>query len=570
MQGFLIALLVCSVTMSALGLFYMAVTPLLAKRYCVVSRYYAWLVFVIGLIIPFRPHFSRAFVQVDMPGYAAAPMIQLGRGAPVAVPAPMQNALPSALPQVSWWQIAGAVWLAGMILFLAYHAVKHCRFFKLAKRWSDNVTDGHTLSLLENLKIQMGISQKIGLQVCDGIGSPMLIGFVFPRILLPNAAFSEEELQFILKHELVHFKQKDLWYKALVLVATAVHWFNPLVYLMARAIGVQCELSCDERVVRGTGADTRQYYSQTIIGVVRYQSKLKTALSTNFYGGKKGMKTRIFSIMDMSKKKAGAAVLCSALILTLGTGAAFAANTEIEKPSQTAKVGTEITPWISVNFLPAPEVYAKYAALGIGISADGTKLLYEGQTVGMFVDEKSDTEAFYLDGAGVLNLAVSRNAAGEIKGIERMSAQKARTYYENFFAEELAPGVIANVSEDSARDLAQDTVQENVQVGPNKYEQYQPFRIACSDGALYFHGQRVKFLIDQPAAGGADTLWTDDAGTVNLSVVRDASGHISGIERISDEKAQEYRSASEEYSQSALNELEDKIAARLNELYPEN
>lgn len=53
MQNFMIALLTCSVSMSALALFYMAVTPLLARRYSAKGRYYAWLIIVIGLIIPF-------------------------------------------------------------------------------------------------------------------------------------------------------------------------------------------------------------------------------------------------------------------------------------------------------------------------------------------------------------------------------------------------------------------------------------------------------------------------------------------------------------------------------------
>ena len=51
MQNFIITLLTCSVTMSALALLYMAITPLLAKRYSEKSRYYAWLIIVVGLIV---------------------------------------------------------------------------------------------------------------------------------------------------------------------------------------------------------------------------------------------------------------------------------------------------------------------------------------------------------------------------------------------------------------------------------------------------------------------------------------------------------------------------------------
>ena len=78
MQNFVITLLTCSVTMSALALFYMAVTPLLSRRYSEKGRYYAWLIVVIGLIIPFRPQWSNAIVKMDMPSETAAPVIQIG------------------------------------------------------------------------------------------------------------------------------------------------------------------------------------------------------------------------------------------------------------------------------------------------------------------------------------------------------------------------------------------------------------------------------------------------------------------------------------------------------------
>ena len=260
MQNFIITLLICSITMSALALLYMAATPLLAKRYSVSGRYYAWLIFVIGLIIPFRPRLGNPIVRVDLPGNTALPVLRLGNAAPVMVPS--NDALPSAVPNIQWWQIVAGVWLAGMFLFLAYHLVKHYRFLKLAARWGEDIADKQTLALLENLKAQMGISRKIGLQSCGSVGSPMLIGFIHPKIILPNKDFALDELRFILKHELVHFKRKDLWYKSLVLIAAAIHWFNPLIYLIVKAIDIQCELSCDAEVVRNMGADIRLSYSE--------------------------------------------------------------------------------------------------------------------------------------------------------------------------------------------------------------------------------------------------------------------------------------------------------------------
>lgn len=104
---------------------------------------------------------------------------------------------------------------------------------------------------------------------------------------------------------------------------------------MAKAIAVQCELSCDMEVVKNTEIDKRQLYSETILSVAKNNGRMQTAFSTNFYGGKKEMKNRISSIMDGTKKKTGTLILCAAIILTLGSGVVFAAgtdNTEKLKP----------------------------------------------------------------------------------------------------------------------------------------------------------------------------------------------------------------------------------------------
>lgn len=203
-----------------------------------------------------------------------------------------KGVVPTFVPMLSWWESAAVVWLAGMMVFLIFHGVRHYRFVKMASRWWETVTDEPILVLFHNLKTQMGIPQSIGLQICGIIGSPMLLGFIRPRILLPGTEFADDELLLILKYELVHYNRKALWYKCLVLTAAAIHWFNPIVHLMAKAINLQCELSCNAEVVNSTGIETRRYYNEIIISVIRRQSKLKTALSTNFYWKKVYRKRR--------------------------------------------------------------------------------------------------------------------------------------------------------------------------------------------------------------------------------------------------------------------------------------
>ena len=336
MQSFIIALMACSVTMSVLALFFIAITPILKKRYSDKGRYYAWLIIVIGLIIPFRPQFSNAIVKMNIPSDTSTPVLQIVNGMPNAIaPVPYEF-------NISWWQIAAVIWLAGVIVFVAFHAIKHYRFVKTTTRWSESITDEQEVALFQSVKEEMGITKSIGIYHCPFVNSPMMIGLVKPLILLTTAELTRDELRFIIKHELTHYKRNDLLYKYLVLAATAIHWFNPAVYLIAKAIEILCEISCDTEIVRSTDEDTRQHYSETIVGVVKYQSKLRTALSTNFYGGKQGMKNRITSIFDTNKKRTGAIIVCIAIILTLGTGAAFAISAQAEKTGY-----TENTPGIA-------------------------------------------------------------------------------------------------------------------------------------------------------------------------------------------------------------------------------
>ena len=137
-----------------------------------------------------------------------------------------------------------------------------------------------------------------------------MIGFKNSTILLPDNNIAADKLYFVLKHELVHFKRKDLWYKSLVILTSAIHWFNPLMPLISKNVHVLCEVSCDDEIVKNTDISTRCQYSETIVDLIKNHSKQTTLLSTSFNGGKKGMKKRITSIMDTSKKSLAACWYC--------------------------------------------------------------------------------------------------------------------------------------------------------------------------------------------------------------------------------------------------------------------
>lgn len=576
MQGFVITLLTCSVTMSVLALFYMAITPLLAKRYSEKGRYYAWLIIVIGLIIPFRPQFNNTIIRVDIPSRAAGPIIQAENNQMGNIQtgniqtgniqteniqnenvmnldvSDVSTVSPIAIPSISWWQITVVIWLVGMISFLAYHIIKHYCFVKMTGRWSESITEEQTLNLFQSLKTEMGITRNIKLYQCISAVSPMMIGFANPRILLPKSDLSHDEIYFILKHELVHFKRKDLLYKCFILAAAAIHWFNPIVHLAAKAIAAGGELSCDAEVVRNCNEDTRQHYTETIISVIRHQSKINTALSTNFYGGKNGMKRRIYSIMDTGRKKIGIMILCCMLVMTLATGKAFAAKTSAAPDDQTVSQATESTitrldpvsgktqySWDSGKTWTAltdEEYSAMFSSLNIEWwTYDGYKKWMEEQIEALQV-MADDGVPDYYDKTGVL------------RELTQADVEEAVVRYQSIL-DRIKSGqrVSKTVNESTDTVITSDTgnimsttespalraitnyaeVQKQTEADTARsYEKYASFGLIYRNGELFYKDEAVRCFDDWYSLGEnmqAGRSYLGEGGTVDVYAVRDFS-----------------------------------------------
>lgn len=84
-------------------------------------------------------------------------------------------------------------------------------------------------------------------KVCQGyrVAVPFIHGVLRPCIYLPVQTYSEEELEMILTHELMHLKQRDIVWKPVFLVLTCIYWFNPLVWFLSKQFQKWAEANCD-------------------------------------------------------------------------------------------------------------------------------------------------------------------------------------------------------------------------------------------------------------------------------------------------------------------------------------
>ncbi len=165
-------------------------------------------------------------------------------------------------------QLIFALWLLGAGAVLAWNAAVHLRFLRYLRRWAAPVTDGEVIAAFNRLGDQLALHRRPRLLACQGLKVPMLAGAIRPAILLPQKPMDSEELALSLLHELTHYRRRDVWRKMLAVWVNALHWFNPLMWLMVRFVERDTELACDEEALRRLPPEGHSAYGQTILNAV--------------------------------------------------------------------------------------------------------------------------------------------------------------------------------------------------------------------------------------------------------------------------------------------------------------
>ncbi len=316
-----------------------ALKPLLDRRYSPRWRYGVWLAMALLLLLaPFQSLLLPQREAVEPPVQIEVPRLELSisREEGVSLQRPAEND-PAAQPAESLWQPGSpyavrrtldmgrflpGLWVMGALSFALYHLLGTWAFQRRLLRWSRSPDEG-TVQIFGEVRRDLGLKKTPRLRVSRRAASPMLTGLFLPCLVLPDQEYSQQELRFILRHELTHYRRHDLWYKLVVLAANTVHWFNPLVYLLAHEAARDMELTCDAAVVAGADAEARRAYSETLLASVHRQKGAgRAALSTHFYGGAEVMKERFRNILGRQGRKWGVAALALTLLLTIATACA--------------------------------------------------------------------------------------------------------------------------------------------------------------------------------------------------------------------------------------------------------
>ena len=210
-------------------------------------------------------------------------------------------------------------YLAGAAAFLLCQGVSYVRFRRTVRRWRSGVTRGDYRALLQDTARSLNVTAP-EMFVCEAISTPAVTGVLHPQLLLPHEHYDSSDLRYILRHELCHLKRRDMLFKLVLLAANAMHWFNPVVYLMLRQADEDIELACDSAATDGLDRAERAAYSRTLLAAV--QSHVRALPATTCFGGTvERLKRRITNVLGAQKKR-GLGVVALVLALTLTAGCA--------------------------------------------------------------------------------------------------------------------------------------------------------------------------------------------------------------------------------------------------------
>lgn len=246
-------------------------------------------------------------------------------------------------------QIARMVWAAGMLATTALFLWQNLSFYRYLRSTRRKIRE----SVKDGRKLPVFLAG-------ERLTSPCLFGLP-PAIYIPEGSIDvkdEEQLDFVLEHELTHYRHGDHIWALLRIICLVINWYNPLVWVAAKLSLWDGELACDAGCIRRLGEEKRCAYGEALLAMIRQSKEKERVLraATMMTTGKKFMKRRMENIAQ-KRKNSRIALLIMSIALLFMAGCTYTgvvnpeeksvdetgtvANTNPEQEAEGGEIGTE-------------------------------------------------------------------------------------------------------------------------------------------------------------------------------------------------------------------------------------
>lgn len=290
---------------------------------------------------------------------------------------------PSLIQRLSWQGVLTTGWLLGMVLVLAGIAREWRRLHRLRFAASP-VNDEALLNDSRRCAARVGLRRVPEMRLTQEEEGPLVIGAPSPAVVLPRdfPSWPQERRSAVLLHEMAHVKRQDAIVQLLGALVCAVHWCNPLAWLLLKRLRHQAECACDDAVL---GAHMpASLYAEHLLAVAsggRGASALAPSMAQQ-----SGLRQRVRSVLNTTVRRGTVGRLTGVVILA--AAAAFSLPVMLAQP---------VEPKLSASGSAAASPRKVSAALQ-AVDASGAALA--GATVRVFQTDKPGSATFEPDYVG--------------------------------------------------------------------------------------------------------------------------------------------------------------------------
>ncbi len=237
---------------------------------------------------------------IELPLLPAAPRTILTSSEAAAVPSSLIASAPMAVAPTSVLITPQMMIMSGWILLVSWQLgriVAAWRFAQQLKQSCHSCQDPQLLSQYRSIGKLAGMRRLPLLLETAGEGSPLLLSWLRPMIVLPSATLKRlntNERALVLGHELAHARRGDLFWSFLAAVTRALFCFHPLLWLGERRLDVSQEMAADELAIALQRQDPIGYATQLVSIVSKLGSRKPVpALAAGTAGPHDSLKQRL-------------------------------------------------------------------------------------------------------------------------------------------------------------------------------------------------------------------------------------------------------------------------------------
>lgn len=180
-----------------------------------------------------------------------------------------------AVSRISVGQALLFLWAAGAVCSFFIHAGAYLYFIhRIGKCPGYFKHDMETV--IGRINREYGRDKRFKVLLVPGIRVPAICGLVYPKILMPMTDYTETEIYYILKHEMLHYYRHHMLLKILCEVLCIVFWWNPAVFLLRNRTARMLEVKVDCILTSGFSEEEKISYMECIVKSMKAERQEKT------------------------------------------------------------------------------------------------------------------------------------------------------------------------------------------------------------------------------------------------------------------------------------------------------